>query len=77
MAQKKHSRTHQSSPGKAATRNLRPDSQAGLSNGLAYVLLIVFTLIAYANAWPDNLTFDDRVFVDSSRFSGLSHRRTH
>lgn len=72
MAQKKHSRTHQSSPGKAATRNLRPDSQAGLSNGLAYVLLIVFTLIAYANAWPDNLTFDDRVFVDSSRFSGLS-----
>ncbi len=72
MAQRKHSRAQRSSPGNAATRNLRPFSQVGLSNGLAYAVLIVFTLIAYANAWPDNLTFDDRVFVDSSRFSGLS-----
>jgi len=72
MSQRKPSRTQRSLPGKATALNPRPSSKAGLRNGLAYAVLIVFALIAYANAWPDNLAFDDRVFADSSRFSGLS-----
>jgi len=72
MSQRKHSRSQRSFPGRSTAQNSRPSSKAGLRNGLAYAVLIVFTLIAYANAWPDNLVFDDRVFADSSRFSGLS-----
>jgi len=37
------------------------------------ILLLVFvTLAAYLNAWPDNLTLDDKAFADSERFTGLS-----
>jgi len=72
MSQRKPSRTPRSISGKATALSLRSSSTAGLRNGLAYAVLIVFTLIAYANAWPDNLAFDDRVFADASRFSGLS-----
>lgn len=83
MPQRKPSRKVQSPPRKAAIPASQSPGKAGhgsrpghsgghnLSNGLAYTVLIVFTLIAYANAWPDNLTFDDRVFADSNRFSGL------
>ena len=30
------------------------------------------TLAAYVNAWPDSLTFDDKAFAASERFSSLS-----
>ena len=72
MAQRKHSRAQRPPRVKTSNRKLQSFNRSGLRNGLAWSLLLVFTLIAYANAWPDNLTFDDRVFVDSSRFSGLS-----
>ncbi len=72
MAQRKHPRAQRSSPNKITTPGLRPINRAGVSNGIACLVLVLFTLLAYANAWPDNITFDDRVFVDSSRFSGLS-----
>ncbi|MSQ97777.1 MAG: hypothetical protein EXR85_00540 [Xanthomonadales bacterium] len=72
MSQRKPSRTQRSLPAKTTALSARSSSTAGLRNGLAYAVLIVFTLIAYANAWPDNLAFDDRVFADASRFSGLS-----
>jgi protein O-mannosyl-transferase len=71
MAQRKHSHAQRSPPGKTSTQKLQTFNPSGLSNVLALTFLMVFTLIAYANAWPDNLTFDDRVFVDDSRFSGL------
>jgi tetratricopeptide (TPR) repeat protein len=48
-----------------------PGLPKDLGNGLAYTLLVVFTLLAFANAWPNNLVFDDRIFADSTRFSGL------
>jgi protein O-mannosyl-transferase len=70
MPQRKHSRTQRSLSSK--TPSPQPSGKTALRNGLAYAVLIVFTLIAYANAWPDYLAFDDRVFADSSRFSGLS-----
>lgn len=38
---------------------------------LGAAALVAITLIAYANAWPDNLTFDDRVFVDAARYGDL------
>jgi len=72
MAQRKHSRAQRSAPKKATTPDLRTSNRAGVSNGLAYLLLVMFTMLAFANAWPDNITFDDRIFVDSSRFFGLS-----
>ena len=36
-----------------------------------WALLIIATLIAYANAWPDALVFDDREFLAGDRFDGL------
>ncbi len=48
-----------------------PKQARNLGNGLAYGLIIAVTLVAFANAWPDNLVFDDRVFADYTRFSGL------
>jgi tetratricopeptide (TPR) repeat protein len=36
-----------------------------------WLLLIIVTLIAYANAWPDVLVFDDREFLAGDRFDGL------
>lgn len=71
MSQRKPSRTQRTLPAKTTALSARSSSKAGLRNGLAYAVLIVFTLIAYANAWPDNLAFDDRVFADAGRFSGL------
>jgi len=41
-------------------------SQAG-----ALVFLILVTFVAYANAWPDSLTFDDKYFAVPERFSAL------
>ena len=83
MPQRKPSRKVQSPPRKAANPASSSPGKAAhggspgygrghnLANGLAYTVLIVFTLLAFANAWPNNLTFDDRVFVDPNRFSGL------
>lgn len=42
------------------------------TTALPLILLVLATLAAYANAWPDNLTFDDKAFAASERFSGLS-----
>ncbi|MEJ8567312.1 tetratricopeptide repeat protein [Elongatibacter sediminis] len=35
------------------------------------MLLACIAVAAFANAWPDMLTYDDRVFVDHVRFSGI------
>ncbi len=35
------------------------------------ILLILITSIAYANAWPDNLVWDDTRFALNERFSGI------
>lgn len=71
MARRKAKQRHGFQPPKAATLGSGSISNPGLNNRLAYAILIIFTFIAYANAWPDNLVFDDRVFADSNRFSGL------
>ncbi len=42
------------------------------SGALPILLLVLVTLIAYFNAWPDNLTLDDKVFAASERYSSLS-----
>jgi tetratricopeptide (TPR) repeat protein len=75
MSLRKPSRKQPSHPGKAS--NAGPASRAArglsldVSNRLAYTVLVVFTLVAFANAWPNNLVFDDRIFVDLNRFSSL------
>jgi tetratricopeptide (TPR) repeat protein len=56
-------------PGSASRSAGRPARKLG--DGLAYSLIIAATLVAFANAWPNNLVFDDRVFADYTRFSGL------
>ena len=38
---------------------------------LPLLLLVLVTLAAYVNAWPDSLTFDDKAFAASERFAGL------
>ncbi len=38
---------------------------------LPLILLIIVTLAAYANAWPNTLVHDDKFFAGSERFSGL------
>ena len=63
--------------GKAALpRNHRNKHQVNRShfrtNTLPLLLLVLVTLAAYVNAWPDSLTFDDKAFAASERFSGLS-----
>lgn len=40
-------------------------------NALVYGLIIAASLLAFANAWPNALVFDDRVFADFNRFAGL------
>ena len=42
------------------------------TNTLPLFLLVLVTLAAYVNAWPDSLTFDDKAFAASERFSSLS-----
>ncbi|MGH8036023.1 MAG: hypothetical protein ACREO9_12415, partial [Lysobacterales bacterium] len=42
-----------------------------MNRQLALFILVTITLVAYVNAWPDTLTFDDRVFADSARFTGM------
>ncbi len=39
---------------------------------LPLLLLVLVTLAAYVNAWPDSLTFDDKAFAASERFASLS-----
>ena len=39
---------------------------------LPLLLLVLVTLAAYMNAWPDNLTLDDKLIAVSGYFSGLS-----
>jgi hypothetical protein len=39
---------------------------------LPVVLLAIVTCLAYANAWPNALVFDDKLFVDYQRFSDYS-----
>ena len=36
-----------------------------------WVILVVACLVAYINAWPNVLVFDDREFLDGGRFTGL------
>ncbi len=43
----------------------------GMHATLPMWLLLLASFIAYANAWPNNLVFDDQVFADSARFSGM------
>jgi tetratricopeptide (TPR) repeat protein len=38
---------------------------------LPLILLVIATLAAYANAWPNALVFDDKYFAGSERYSGL------
>jgi len=38
---------------------------------MSHGLLIILVLIAYINAWPNNLVFDDAVFAASGRFTDL------
>jgi tetratricopeptide (TPR) repeat protein len=44
-----------------------------LNQLLPLVLIIVLTLAAYANAWPNNLVYDDNLFENSGRYSDLSN----
>ncbi|HET6565576.1 MAG TPA: tetratricopeptide repeat protein [Xanthomonadales bacterium] len=73
MSQRKPS--HKKPPArKAPAPAARAAGQRNLRNGLACTILVIFTLVAFANAWPNNLVFDDRIFADSTRFSGLGLR---
>ena len=47
------------------------DESPFLGRRLVLCVLIALTLIAYVNAWPNSLTFDDRIFADSDRFTGI------
>ena len=38
---------------------------------LPVIILILVALLAYANAWPNNLTWDDAVFSMGDRLSGI------
>lgn len=70
MSQRKPSRK-QPLPRKAVKPEPRVSGRIGLNNRLAWALLSIFTFIAFANAWPDRLVFDDRVFADPGRFAAL------
>ena len=52
-------------------RGSRLDEQLFPSPRLALFLLVTITFIAFANAWPNTLTFDDKVFGASDRFANL------
>ncbi len=87
MAQRKTSRGKRSSPqqlkfrrGPAKSRTL-PHPGYGHKNPAAWenfrtrtlplILLVLVTLIAYANAWPNTLVGDDPTFAVRDRFSGI------
>ncbi len=42
------------------------------SGALPILLLVLVTLTAYYNAWPNNLTLDDKVFAAAERYSDLN-----
>lgn len=61
-------------PSKTGTRLLRGsrlDEKLFPSRRLALYLLVAITFIAFANAWPNSLTFDDKVFGASDRFASI------
>jgi protein O-mannosyl-transferase len=43
-----------------------------LRPALPFLLLVAATLAAYANAWPDTLVIDDKLFAGHERFADLS-----
>ena len=65
-----HAQANDASRENAALRK-QADWQLFRANILPFIILAVVTFIAYANAWPDNLTRDDVEFAVSERFSGL------
>ncbi len=87
MVQRKPSRGKRSSPHQLKRRKgsakHRTSTHPGLSfrnpadwhrfrtRTLPLILLVVVTFLAYANAWPDKLVWDDTIFAVSDRFSGL------
>lgn len=87
MAQQKPSRGNRSSPHQRKRRNRpapgrtvprpdhalenRSDWEPFRTRTLPLILLVLVTLIAYANAWPNNLVGDDPTFAVIDRFSGL------
>jgi len=58
-------------PGHWRERLVSTDWQPFLSKTLPFLLLLIVTFLAYANAWPDNLVWDDTRFALTERFSGL------
>lgn len=87
MAQQKPSRGNRSSPHQRKRRKASAQHRTSTHSGLWYgnpadwrrfrtrtlplILLVVITILAYANAWPDTLVGDDTTFAVSDRFSGL------
>jgi len=85
MSKRKHSRGKHTSPSRAkpkkgpAKRTFPANGEFNLSRRLdgegleahlfPLIILIVVSVIAYANAWPDNLTLDDSIFSSGSPFS--------
>lgn len=43
-------------------------------SGFAWLLLAGITLLAYINAWPDVVVFDDKVFLGGGQFENLAAR---
>jgi len=43
-----------------------------LTKALPLLFLVLITLLAYLNAWPDNLLLDDKVFSAAGRYSDMS-----
>lgn len=68
MAQGKPGRRHNPPPPPRGSGRPRPIAP---TPGLALLALVLITLLAYANAWPNNLTFDDRMFAGGERFAGM------
>jgi len=71
---RKHSRT--STQKRAAPAKTKIPARPGAwdpirSHALPLIVLVFITFVAYANAWPDSLAFDDKYFAVSERFSGL------
>ena len=68
-SRKANAQNKPASPRSPGTKN---QAEGRRSRRFFPLLLLVFvTLAAYLNAWPDNLTFDDKVFAASERFAGL------
>ena len=70
----KHTRTSAQKRAAPAQKN-KPAKPIALGpvrpHALPLILLGFITFIAYMNAWPDTLVFDDRYFAVGERFSGL------